>query len=238
LVSGSRLCIYLFKYVIYFDVFFILKPVHSISITMEEYAREPCPWRIVDDCGGAFSMGLVGGGIFHYIRGVKHSPAGFSKRLMSGFTMLKERAPIVGGQFAIWGGVFSAVDCTLVKLRRKEDPWNSIASGAITGAIITVRNGIGTMIGSAIMGEICYFIFLTTVDRFSASIGGVILAMLEGTGIMLTRLTADQFKPINPTVEDPRSLPPIGSGHDNSQSSSPQPRSGFSLDALPFGRPF
>ncbi|KAL1231390.1 Mitochondrial import inner membrane translocase subunit Tim17-B [Trichinella pseudospiralis] len=186
---------------------------------MEEYAREPCPWRIVDDCGGAFSMGLVGGGIFHYIRGVKHSPAGFSKRLMSGFTMLKERAPIVGGQFAIWGGVFSAVDCTLVKLRRKEDPWNSIASGAITGAIITVRNGIGTMIGSAIMG-------------------GVILAMLEGTGIMLTRLTADQFKPINPTVEDPRSLPPIGSGHDNSQSSSPQPRSGFSLDALPFGRPF
>ncbi|KAL1242879.1 Mitochondrial import inner membrane translocase subunit Tim17-B [Trichinella spiralis] len=186
---------------------------------MEEYAREPCPWRIVDDCGGAFSMGLVGGGIFHYIRGVKHSPTGFSKRLMNGFTMLKERAPIVGGQFAIWGGVFSAVDCTLVKLRRKEDPWNSIASGAITGAIITVRNGIGTMIGSAIMG-------------------GVILAMLEGTGIMLTRLTADQFKPINPTVEDPRNLPPIGSGHENSQSSSSQPRSGFSLDALPFGRPF
>ena len=23
---------------------------------MEEYAREPCPWRIIDDCGGAFSM--------------------------------------------------------------------------------------------------------------------------------------------------------------------------------------
>jgi import inner membrane translocase subunit TIM17 len=28
---------------------------------MEEYAREPCPWRIIDDCGGAFSMGLIGG---------------------------------------------------------------------------------------------------------------------------------------------------------------------------------
>lgn len=23
---------------------------------MEEYAREPCPYRIVDDCGGAFAM--------------------------------------------------------------------------------------------------------------------------------------------------------------------------------------
>ena len=27
---------------------------------MEEYSREPCPWRIIDDCGGAFSMGLIG----------------------------------------------------------------------------------------------------------------------------------------------------------------------------------
>ena len=31
---------------------------------MEEYAREPCPWRIIDDCGGAFSMGLIGGSVF------------------------------------------------------------------------------------------------------------------------------------------------------------------------------
>ena len=29
---------------------------------MEEYAREPCPWRIIDDCGGAISMGLIGNG--------------------------------------------------------------------------------------------------------------------------------------------------------------------------------
>lgn len=31
---------------------------------MEEYAREPCPWRIVDDCGGAFTMGVIGGQSF------------------------------------------------------------------------------------------------------------------------------------------------------------------------------
>jgi len=31
---------------------------------MEEYAREPCPWRIVDDCGGAFTMGAIGGSLF------------------------------------------------------------------------------------------------------------------------------------------------------------------------------
>ena len=36
---------------------------------MEEYAREPCPWRIVDDCGGAFAMGAIGGTVFHSIKG-------------------------------------------------------------------------------------------------------------------------------------------------------------------------
>uniref|UniRef100_A0A8C9QKR5 Mitochondrial import inner membrane translocase subunit Tim17-B n=1 Tax=Spermophilus dauricus TaxID=99837 RepID=A0A8C9QKR5_SPEDA len=41
---------------------------------MEEYAREPCPWRIVDDCGGAFTMGTIGGGIFQAIKGFQNSP--------------------------------------------------------------------------------------------------------------------------------------------------------------------
>ena len=40
---------------------------------MEEYAREPCPWRIVDDCGGAFAMGAIGGTVFHSIKGALFS---------------------------------------------------------------------------------------------------------------------------------------------------------------------
>lgn len=36
---------------------------------MEEYAREPCPYRIVDDCGGAFAMGCIGGSVFQAIKG-------------------------------------------------------------------------------------------------------------------------------------------------------------------------
>uniref|UniRef100_A0AAR2LQE5 Translocase of inner mitochondrial membrane 17 homolog B (yeast) n=1 Tax=Pygocentrus nattereri TaxID=42514 RepID=A0AAR2LQE5_PYGNA len=41
---------------------------------MEEYAREPCPWRIVDDCGGAFTMGAIGGGVFQSIKGFRNAP--------------------------------------------------------------------------------------------------------------------------------------------------------------------
>ncbi|VDP15750.1 unnamed protein product [Soboliphyme baturini] len=65
---------------------------------MEEYAREPCPWRIVDDCGGAFSMGAVGGGIFYSFKGIRNAPSGLQRRLIGGLAAIKERAPIVGGK--------------------------------------------------------------------------------------------------------------------------------------------
>lgn len=32
------------------------------------------PWRIVDDCGGAFSMGTLGGGIFQAVKGFRNAP--------------------------------------------------------------------------------------------------------------------------------------------------------------------
>lgn len=41
----------------------------------------------------------------------------------------------------MWGGMFSTIDCTLVHFRKKEDPWNSIISGAATGGILAARNG-------------------------------------------------------------------------------------------------
>lgn len=33
------------------------------------------PWRIVDDCGGAFSMGAIGGSVFHGIKGFRNAPS-------------------------------------------------------------------------------------------------------------------------------------------------------------------
>jgi len=32
------------------------------------------PYRIVDDCGGAFAMGAIGGGIFSFMKGWRNSP--------------------------------------------------------------------------------------------------------------------------------------------------------------------
>lgn len=53
---------------------------------------------------------------------------------------MRQRAPITGGNFAVWGGTFSLIDCALIKVRMKEDAWNSIISGAATGAILSVRS--------------------------------------------------------------------------------------------------
>ncbi|PFX25117.1 mitochondrial import inner membrane translocase subunit Tim17-B-like [Stylophora pistillata] len=154
---------------------------------MEEYAREPCPYRIVDDCGGAFMMGAIGGGIFSFVKGWRNSPAG--QRLYGSIGAVKTRAPVLGGNLAVWGGLFSTFDCCLMGIRGKEDPWNSIGSGAITGAVLAARGG-------------------PSAALRSAALGAVLLALIEGIGIGITRMTAEQFKPVMPQPPDPAQLPP------------------------------
>lgn len=39
-----------------------------------ESGRDPCPYRVLDDTGVAFSMGLLGGSVFHAIKGSRNSP--------------------------------------------------------------------------------------------------------------------------------------------------------------------
>ncbi|XP_065206290.1 mitochondrial import inner membrane translocase subunit Tim17-B [Planococcus citri] len=162
---------------------------------MEEYAREPCPWRIVDDCGGAFAMGAIGSSLFQGVKGFRNAPSGIKRRLQGSLTTIQQRAPVFGGNFAIWGFVFSTVDCSLVYYRKKEDPWNSIISGAVTGGVLAARNGLPAMAGSAL-------------------IGGFLLGMIEGVGILMTRFNAEQFRQQGPVFEDPSVLgssqPPFG----------------------------
>ena len=105
----------------------------------EFQGREPCPARILDDIGGAFAMGAVGGGIWHSVKGFRNAPKGLNNRFFYSLDAVKARAPITGGSFATWGALFAAFDCSFAAIRRKEDPWNSIASGATTGAVLAMR---------------------------------------------------------------------------------------------------
>lgn len=60
---------------------------------------------------------------------------------------------MTAGNFGVWGGLYSTFDCMLISIRDKEDPWNSIGSGAITGAILAARSGAKASLGAAVAGE-------------------------------------------------------------------------------------
>eukprot|EP00578_Thalassiosira_sp_NH16_P011953 CAMPEP_0181108842 /NCGR_PEP_ID=MMETSP1071-20121207/17850_1 /TAXON_ID=35127 /ORGANISM="Thalassiosira sp., Strain NH16" /LENGTH=236 /DNA_ID=CAMNT_0023192481 /DNA_START=59 /DNA_END=769 /DNA_ORIENTATION=- len=128
--------------------------------------RDPCPYRIIEDVGGAFAFGAVGGGIWHLGKGAWQSPKG--ARLSGALGNCAARAPVMGGQFAVWGGLFACCDCTLSSIRQKEDPWNSILSGAATGGVLAARAGPKAMASAAV-------------------VGGVILALIEGMGIWMNK---------------------------------------------------
>lgn len=62
-------------------------------------------------------MGCLGGSIFHFLKGAWRSPK--STRFSGGIKQLAKRAPILGGGFAQWGGLFTCTDCVLTYVRGK-----------------------------------------------------------------------------------------------------------------------
>ncbi|KAF0852759.1 mitochondrial TIM23 translocase of inner membrane Tim17 subunit (core translocase) [Andalucia godoyi] len=136
-------------------------------------SRPPCPWRIIDDIGGAFAMGAVGSSVVHSFKGARNAPRGY--RMQGAIQMAKLRAPIVGGNFAVWGGLFSSFECSLFYMRQKDDIWNPIMAGAATGGVLAIRGGFRAAASSAV-------------------IGGVLLAMIEGMTSLISKYSADQMR--------------------------------------------
>mmetsp|Transcript_22232 Transcript_22232/g.62583 ORF Transcript_22232/g.62583 Transcript_22232/m.62583 type:complete len:188 (+) Transcript_22232:97-660(+) len=135
--------------------------------------REPCPYRIFDDIGGAFLMGAIGGGIWHSVKGARNSPRG--ERMIGSVQAVKLRAPVLAGSFAVWGGLFSVFDCSFAHVRKKEDPWNAIIAGACTGGVLAARAG-------------------PRAIAFNAAVGGTLLALIEGVGIMIQKMAAESMQ--------------------------------------------
>mmetsp|Transcript_799 Transcript_799/g.2554 ORF Transcript_799/g.2554 Transcript_799/m.2554 type:complete len:232 (-) Transcript_799:324-1019(-) len=190
---------------------------------MGEYSgREPCPARICDDIGGAFAMGAVGGGVWHSVKGFRNAPKGLMNGAYYSVDAIKARAPITAGSFATWGALFAAFDCTFAHFRRKEDPWNSILSGAATGGVLAARAG-------------------PRAAGKNALIGGALLAAIEGLGIMLTRMMAPKpqtreemlAQQAHDPLEPPAPAPGLGGLSDifasSSSSSSSDSSGGFGL---------
>ncbi|KAJ3211838.1 Mitochondrial import inner membrane translocase subunit Tim17-A [Dinochytrium kinnereticum] len=185
---------------------------------ISDHSRDPCPYVVVYDVGVGFAMGSIGGSIWHGFKGYRNSPRG--ERLSGALASIKARAPILGGNFAVWSGLFNAGDCTLAHIRGKEDSWNAIMAGAATGGILAARSG-------------------PKAIAISAAFGGIFLAIMEGIGAMLGRMSSDQFKPIAPPL--PPDMQQAAASTPASQTPAPEASSGdFSQSAPPTdaARPF
>lgn len=85
------------------------------------------------------------------------------------------RAPVLGGNFGVWGGLFSTFDCAVKGVRKKEDPYNAIIAGFFTGGSLAIRGGYKAARNGAIG---C----------------AVLLAVIEGVGIAFSKMMAGSTK--------------------------------------------
>lgn len=85
------------------------------------------------------------------------------------------RAPVLGGNFGVWGGLFSSFDCAVRGVRKTEDPYNSILAGFFTGGALAIRGGYKAARNGAIG---C----------------AVLLAVIEGVGITFQKMLAGGTK--------------------------------------------
>jgi mitochondrial import inner membrane translocase subunit TIM17 len=115
--------------------------------------------------------GALGGGLWNFVKGYRNAPR--HSRLAGGFAAARVRAPILGGNFAVWGGLFSVFDCGLAHARGTEDPWNAILAGGLTGGVLAARSG------PAAMGR-------------NAAIGMVLIALIEGLGLAFSKFMVQQ----------------------------------------------
>jgi len=95
------------------------------------------------------------------------------QRIRSGFRHVRNRAPYLGGNFGLWGGIFAATECMLISLRNKDDSKNAIAAGFITGGVLAIRGG-----GSVAFKQ--------------AMFGGMILILIEGVSQLFMAINARQ----------------------------------------------
>ena len=83
---------------------------------------------------------------------------------------MRNRAPFLAGSFAMWGGCFSSVDCMMIWLRQKDDPFNAIIAGGITGGVLAIRAG-------------------ANAAFWQAMVGAGILALIEGVSILFQSIS-------------------------------------------------
>ncbi len=124
--------------------------------------------------------------MWHFFKGMRNSPRG--QRFRGGLATARMRAPIIGGNFGVWGGVFSVFDCTLAYARKTEDAWNAIISGGLTGGVLAARAGTRAIVRNTIVGAI----FLAVIEGGMLMLNKAIMKMQQD---QLGNVAVDRLEP-------------------------------------------
>ena len=116
-----------------------------------------CPHRVIDDIGSGFSLGTVLGCMWYMMKGAYNSPK--RERIMNGLKLVKKRAPILGGNFAAWMGLFGFFQCVMVHVTGHDTHINQVIAGSITGGLINFRGGPKYFLRGAIHGAVFIGVF-------------------------------------------------------------------------------
>ncbi|KAL9002399.1 MAG: hypothetical protein Q9188_004670 [Gyalolechia gomerana] len=147
---------------------------HFLPLAPFQIVRSPAKLldpHFADGC--ALDAQGIGGAVWHGVKGFRNSPYG--ERRIGAITAVKARAPVLGGNFGVWGGLFSTFDCAVKGIRKKEDPYNAIIAGFFTGGSLAIRGGMKAARNSAIG---C----------------AILLAVIEGVGIGIQRMMAENTR--------------------------------------------
>ena len=117
------------------------------------------------------------------------------------------RSPTLGGNFAVWGGLFSTFDCTLAKIRNVEDPWNAVISAGLTGGVLASRAGPRAMLGNAVVG----MILISLIEGATMNLNRFIMKKQLGAGGKTDDEIMDNLT--DPRIGNDRIPPNFGTGY-------------------------
>ncbi|KAF9431196.1 Mitochondrial import inner membrane translocase subunit tim23 [Podila epigama] len=103
--------------------------------------------------GVAYLTGLSAGGAFGFYEGLRSSPSpAFKVRLNTVLNSMTRRGPFIGNSAGVMALMYNGINGAIARARGQYDPVNSVAAGALTGALFKSTAGLRAA-GSA--GGVC-----------------------------------------------------------------------------------
>eukprot|EP00756_Hemistasia_phaeocysticola_P045800 Hpha_TRINITY_DN19555_c0_g1::TRINITY_DN19555_c0_g1_i1::g.33595::m.33595/K17795/TIM17; mitochondrial import inner membrane translocase subunit TIM17 len=169
--------------------------VHDAGIvTAIERGRDPCWWRVVDECGIGFVFGTVIGFFVNAWNGNRMAAPGRRWRVIR--DRMVTQVPLSAGSFAAWTTSFALTECMMIRIRGgTEDVINPTVAGAGAGVFTNFGGGRRAMISGARTGAILLGSMELAINAYSAYQTNCQLNASE---------TVAEPAPPPPGVEDPR----------------------------------